>query len=54
MKGYTVFNVDQIEALPEQYHVKPAVALDPTARIAHADAFTAAIGADIQHGGGRP
>jgi antirestriction protein ArdC len=53
MKGYTVFNVEQIEGLPEQYYAKPEVILDPVARIAHADAFTAAIGANIQHGGGK-
>ena len=27
MKGYTVFNVEQIDGLPERYHVKPARAL---------------------------
>ncbi|HEX8816675.1 MAG TPA: integrase core domain-containing protein, partial [Terriglobales bacterium] len=39
MKGYTVFNVEQIEGLPEIYYAKAAPALDPVARIAHAEAF---------------
>jgi len=52
MKGYTVFNVEQIEGLPEHYYAKPQAVLDPVARIAHAEAFTVATGADIVHGGG--
>lgn len=51
MKGYTVFNVAQIDGLPEQYHVRPVSVLDPVERIAHADAFFTATGADIRHGG---
>ena len=51
MKGYTVFNVEQIEGLPEQYYGKPAPRLEPLPRIAHAEAFFAATRADIRHGG---
>lgn len=51
MKGYTVFNAAQIEGLPERYAVMPEAAIDPQQRIAHADAFFAATGADIRHGG---
>jgi antirestriction protein ArdC len=51
MKGYTVFNVEQIDGLPEHYYGKPAPRLDPV--LARADAFFAAIRADIRHGGGR-
>src|SRR5882762_4850258 len=45
MKGYTVFNVEQIESLPEIYYVKAAPTLDPVTRIDHADKFFASIGA---------
>lgn len=53
MKGYTVFNVEQIDGLPETYTQPAQAALDPVQRIAHADAFFAATGADIRHGGNR-
>lgn len=51
MKGYTVFNVEQIDGLPEHYHSRPVAVLDPVERIAHADVFFTATGADIRHGG---
>ncbi|KAA3516975.1 DUF1738 domain-containing protein [Agrobacterium vitis] len=53
MKGYTVFNVEQIEGLPEQYTQVAHSVLDPVQRIAAADAFFAATGAEISHGGNR-
>jgi len=53
MKGYTVFNVDQIEGLPEHYYTKPEPIIDGAERIDHAEAFFAASGADIRHGGNR-
>jgi antirestriction protein ArdC len=50
LKTYTVFNVDQIDGLPERYTtVAPRV--EPTARIAAAEAFFAGVGADVRHGG---
>ncbi len=51
MKGYTVFNVEQIEGLPEHYTVKPEPIIDAAQRIGHAESFFAATGADIRHGG---
>ena len=51
LKGYTVFNVEQIEGLPAQYHADAEPRLDPVQRIDRAEAFFAATGADIQHGG---
>ena len=51
MKGYTVFNVEQIEDLPAHYYAKAEPRFDPPARIDHADAFFTALGADIRHGG---
>ena len=53
MKAYTVFNVEQIEGLPDHYYVKPDPVIDPAQRIAHAEAFFGATGADLRHGGNR-
>jgi antirestriction protein ArdC len=53
MKGYTVFNVEQIEGLPEQYTRPAQVVLDPVQRIDHLDAFFTATDAVISHGGNR-
>ena len=53
MKGYTVFNVEQIEGLPEQYYSKPEPKLTPVERIEQAEAFFANIRADIRYGGDR-
>ena len=39
MKGYTVFNVEQIEGLPEHYYVKPEMKTTPVERISHAEEF---------------
>lgn len=52
LKAYTVFNVEQIDGLPET-HAVPSEdnTLRPVDRIAHADAFFAATGAVIRHGG---
>ncbi|MBL8580625.1 MAG: DUF1738 domain-containing protein [Rhizobiaceae bacterium] len=51
LKAYSVFNVEQIEGLPEHYHHKPQPAPDPIERIEHADRFFANTGAVIRHGG---
>jgi len=51
LKTYTVFNVEQIEGLPEHFYAKPTNPLPLAERIAHADAFVTATGADIHHGG---
>jgi antirestriction protein ArdC len=53
MKGYTVFNVEQIDGLPEIYYAKVAPTLDPVARIDHAEKFFAACNATVKHGGNR-
>jgi antirestriction protein ArdC len=53
LKAYTVFCVDQIDGLPERYCANPTEVIDPVERIAHADAFFAATGAVIRHGGSR-
>ena len=54
MKGYTVFNVEQIESLPDHYYataVEPALAEGE--RIAALEAFFSHTGADVRHGGNR-
>ena len=51
MKGYTVFNVEQVDALPEHFYATAAPQLDPVARIEAADLFFANTLADIRHGG---
>ena len=33
LKGYTVFNVEQIEGLPAQYYVKPEPKMTPVQRV---------------------
>jgi len=51
LKAYTVFNVEQIEDLPDHYYAPSAVETNPDSRIASADAFFAATRAEIRHGG---
>lgn len=51
LKAYSVFNVDQIDGLPDQYYGAPAPAIDPVVRIAHADTFFDGTGAKIVYGG---
>lgn len=51
MKGYTVFNVEQIEGLPAHYYAKPENPLPLSERIESADRFITATGAAIHHGG---
>jgi antirestriction protein ArdC len=53
MKGYTVFNCEQIDGLPETYYAKPELKTTPVERIAHAEAFFAATKADIRYRGDR-
>jgi len=52
MKGYTVFNVEQIEGLPGEYITEPTSAGNAE-QIASAETFFAATGAKFQHGGSR-
>ncbi len=51
MKGYSVFNVEQIEGLPAHFYARAEPRLDPVQRIDQAEAFFAATGAEIRHGG---
>lgn len=54
LKAYSVFNVAQIDGLPDHYYAqKTEPVRDPIARIEHADCFFANTGAVIRHGGAR-
>jgi len=52
LKGYTVFNVEQIDGLPEHYHVKAQPKRTTVQRNENAEAFFAATHADIRYRGG--
>jgi antirestriction protein ArdC len=54
LKGYTVFNAEQIDGLPAQYYaLAEAPALPLPTRVKAADRFFSATGADIRFGGTR-
>jgi antirestriction protein ArdC len=51
MKGYTVFNVEQVEGLPANFYAAAQPVLDPVQRIERAEEFFAKTAADIRHDG---
>ena len=51
MRGYTGFNVEQIEGLPELYYSQPVPMMTGPERIAHAEAYFANTKADIRYRG---
>ncbi|RVI34234.1 ArdC family protein [Sinorhizobium meliloti] len=51
MKGYTVFNVEQIEGLPANYYAPAQARLDPVQRNGAAETFFTNTAAQIRHGG---
>ena len=51
MKGYTVFNVEQVEGLPAHYYAQPENPLPLSERIENADRFMTNTAATIHHGG---
>ncbi len=53
LKAYSVFNVEQIDDLPESYYRKPEPVPDPIERIEAADRFFANTGSVIRHGGSK-
>jgi antirestriction protein ArdC len=54
LKGYKVFNVEQIEGLPPSYYDSPLPRyVYPAHRLEHAEKFFAGTGANIRDGGGR-
>lgn len=50
LKAYTAFNIEQIENPPAHYHALAQTEPNPDQRIASAEDFFAATGADIPHG----
>lgn len=50
LKAYAVFNVEQVDGLPERFLAAPA-SLAESERIARAETFLAATGAQVVHGG---
>jgi antirestriction protein ArdC len=54
MKGYTVFNAEQIDGLSDLYYAKPAPPTLSIQRIVRVEAFFAATGAIVRHGGNAP
>jgi antirestriction protein ArdC len=53
LRGYTVFNIEQIDALPAHYYAPPKDPLPLAERIESADRFMTGTGASISHGGDR-
>lgn len=51
LRAYGVFNVEQIEGLPEHYYYRSPPITDPLARVERADRFFVNTGADLRHGG---
>lgn len=51
LKAYSVFNIEQIDGLPDHYYSRPEPIEDPVERIDQADAFFRNTGAVIRHGG---
>ena len=51
MRGYTVFNVQQIAGLPEKYYETPSAGLSQADRNAAAEEFVRLTGAEVRHGG---
>ncbi|KQT04655.1 antirestriction protein ArdC [Rhizobium sp. Leaf391] len=51
LKAYSVFNIEQIDGLPDRYYDQPAPVLDPVERIEQSDRFFRNTGALIRHGG---
>ena len=53
MKGYAVFNIEQIKGLPEHYYAKnEPQTLNTDERLNHVDQFTEKTKATLKHGGG--
>ncbi len=56
LRGYTVFNVDQVDNLPDHVKFGPAYTgeVNPDDRDASADQFITSTGADFREGKGKP
>ena len=52
LKAYTVFNLEQIDGLPDRYAPASSPAANPETRRPDVEAFFEACGATVRHGGG--
>lgn len=53
MKGYSVFNAEQIDGLPGHFYARPEAQQNEIERIDAAETFFKQTGAEIRHGGDR-
>ena len=53
MKGYTVFNAEQVDGLPAHFYATRAIAPNEIDRLDRVEQFFASTGAVIRHGGDR-
>jgi antirestriction protein ArdC len=53
MKGYTVFNAEQIGGLPAHFYATAATTNNDNARLDSVECFLGNTGADVRHGGSR-
>ncbi len=53
LKGYTVFNVEQIDGLPAHYYAQAVAPVTALPRLDAAEAFFAGTGAVVRYGGNR-
>ena len=53
MKGYTVFNAEQVDGLPDRFKAPAPEASRPEERVGFADDFFRATRAEVRHGGCR-
>jgi antirestriction protein ArdC len=53
LKGYTVFNAEQVDGLPAHFTAPAKPTLDTVQRIERAETFFANLNADIRYGGDR-
>ncbi|MGF6175466.1 ArdC family protein [Ensifer sp. 4252] len=51
LKAYSVFNIEQIDGLPDHYYHRSEAVPDPVQRIGQVDRFFRNTGAIIRHGG---
>ncbi len=51
LKAYSVFDIEQIDGLPDRYYEQPVSVLDPVERMENTDRFFRNTGALIRHGG---
>lgn len=52
LKAYTVFNIEQIDGLDGRFAPVSVPEINSVQRVDRAEAFFAAVGADVRHGGG--